>query len=81
MPSRGEIISILEQTKSYLRNSLLPFWIERLPDPEYGGFLSYFDHHERPVDDALGHAWKINYHTVRSLVQSIRQLRMLVAEE
>jgi len=29
------------------------------------------------VDDALGHAWKICYHTMRSMVQTVRRLRAL----
>jgi mannobiose 2-epimerase len=30
-----------------------------------------------PIDDALGHGWKICYHTMRSMVQTIRRLRIL----
>ena len=30
-----------------------------------------------PVDDALGHGWKICYHTMRSMVQTVRRLKML----
>lgn len=29
------------------------------------------------IDDALGHAWKICYHTMRSMVQTVRRLRSL----
>ena len=43
MPSPKELAGILNKTKCYLTQSLLPFWIERSPDPEYGGFLTYFD--------------------------------------
>jgi len=31
--------------------------------------------------DYLGHAWKISYHTVRSMIQSCKRLRMLLEEE
>jgi mannobiose 2-epimerase len=31
-----------------------------------------------PIDDALGHAWKISYHTVRSMVQSVERLQSLL---
>ena len=30
-----------------------------------------------PLDTALGHAWKISYHTVRSMIQVARRLRRL----
>jgi mannobiose 2-epimerase len=30
------------------------------------------------IDDALGHAWKISYHTVRSMIQTIRRLKQLL---
>jgi mannobiose 2-epimerase len=31
-----------------------------------------------PIDDALGHGWKICYHTMRSMVQSTKRLRALL---
>ena len=31
-----------------------------------------------PIDDALGHAWKISYHTVRAMIQTVRRLRLLL---
>ena len=43
MPSREALLTILRHLESYLRDRLLPFWIEQAPDPEYGGFLTYFD--------------------------------------
>ena len=51
MPSHTEIINVLEAMESYLKNSLLPFWIERSPDREFGGFLSYFDRYGRPTGE------------------------------
>jgi hypothetical protein len=30
--------AVPEQTENYLRNRLLPFWIERAPEPVWGGF-------------------------------------------
>ncbi len=41
----------LERTEEYLTGTLLPFWIERAPDPGHGGFLSYFDRHGRPTGE------------------------------
>ena len=40
-----------DQVDSYLEDCLLPFWMENSPDPEYGGFLSYFDEHGRPTGE------------------------------
>ena len=34
-----------------------------------------------PVDDALAHAWKISYHTVRSMIQTVRRLKLLAINE
>lgn len=51
MPDPQEIAEILSRTESYLTGSLLPFWIERSPDPEYGGFLTYFDREGRPTGE------------------------------
>ncbi|MBN2301047.1 MAG: AGE family epimerase/isomerase [Lentisphaerae bacterium] len=38
-----EIPDLLHRTENYLTNVLLPFWMERSADSEYGGFLTYFD--------------------------------------
>jgi len=43
------VSDILERTRSYLTGQLLPFWIERSPDREHGGFLTYFDRDGRPT--------------------------------
>ena len=42
-PSAGEVKRLMERTESYLTDVLLPFWVERSPDAERGGFLTYFD--------------------------------------
>ena len=51
MPAKNEIMDILGRTEAYLRDTLLPFWLDNAPDPEYGGFLSYFDRHGRPTGE------------------------------
>ncbi|MCL5269298.1 MAG: AGE family epimerase/isomerase [bacterium] len=51
MPTKSEVSSILEKTQTYLTEVLLPFWIERSPDPEWGGFLSHFDSHGRSTGE------------------------------
>jgi len=42
---------ILRRTEAYLTDTLLPFWIENSPDPEYGGFLTYFDRDGKPTGE------------------------------
>ena len=42
-----------------------------------GEWYERVDRAGRPVDDALGHAWKISYHTVRSMVQVVERLRKI----
>ena len=51
MPDRSDVQDVLDRTESYLTDTLLPFWIERSPDPEYGGFLTYFDRDGRPTGE------------------------------
>ncbi len=43
MPSKQEITALLTRTEQYLTDHLLPFWLERAVDREYGGLLTYFD--------------------------------------
>jgi mannose/cellobiose epimerase-like protein (N-acyl-D-glucosamine 2-epimerase family) len=45
--------------------------------PAGGEWYERVDRYGEPIDAVLGHAWKINYHTVRSMVQTIRRLRAL----
>jgi mannobiose 2-epimerase len=42
-----------------------------------GEWYERLDRIGTPIDAVLGHAWKINYHTVRSMVQTIARLRIL----
>ncbi len=51
MPEPGEVISVLNDTERYLTDQLLPFWIERSPDTEFGGFLTYFDRDGRATGE------------------------------
>jgi mannobiose 2-epimerase len=51
MPTQDDIRDVLDRTRSYFVNSLLPFWMNKSPDPEYGGFLSYFDRDGRPTGE------------------------------
>ena len=49
MPAREEIVHIKDHLESYLSTYLLPFWTERSPDPQYGGFLTYFNRYGQPT--------------------------------
>ena len=44
-----------------------------------GEWYERVDREGRPIDDALGHAWKICYHTVRSMVETTARLEALAA--
>ncbi len=46
--------------------------------PAGGEWYALLDRQGTPVWDYLGHAWKISYHTVRSMVQVIARLRALL---
>ncbi|HET6427236.1 MAG TPA: AGE family epimerase/isomerase [Phycisphaerae bacterium] len=63
MPEKLEIADVLSRTRTYLTDALLPFWLERSPDPQYGGFLTYFDRHGRPTGE-----------TVKTFLMQIRML-------
>lgn len=51
MPDKSRIAEALSRTESYLTGLLLPFWIERSPDREAGGFLTDFDPDGRPTGE------------------------------
>jgi mannobiose 2-epimerase len=44
-----------------------------------GEWYERVDREGNVVDDALGHGWKVNYHTVRSMIQVIRRLHKITA--
>ena len=43
-----------------------------------GEWRALLDRDGTPLWDYLGHAWKISYHTVRSMIQTVRRLRALL---
>lgn len=51
MVAAREVAGILDRTEAYLTEVLLPFWIERSPDPQYGGFLTHFDECGKPTGE------------------------------
>ena len=68
MIDQRDIAGVLQSLRSYLVESLLPFWIERSPDPEYGGFLTYFDRRGR-----------ITGETTKTFLMQIRMLYTMAA--
>lgn len=44
-----------------------------------GEWYERIDRDGKPIDAALGHAWKCPYHTVRSMIETVRRLRSLAA--
>jgi mannose/cellobiose epimerase-like protein (N-acyl-D-glucosamine 2-epimerase family) len=57
------------------------FVFDKLVVMDAGGeWYERVDRKGNPIDDALGHAWKISYHTVRSMIQVVRRLRRLSEE-
>jgi mannose 2-epimerase len=42
-----------------------------------GEWFERLDREGNPIDSALGHAWKISYHTVRSMIQTVKRLKSL----
>jgi len=62
-PDKSALREYRAKTLAYLKDSLLPFWLERSPDPSHGGFLSYFDANGRPTGE-----------TVKTFLMQIRML-------
>ncbi len=57
--------------------SVHDFVFRRFVVEEVGEWYERVDRLGKPIDSALGHAWKISYHTVRSMIQSVRRLRTI----
>jgi mannobiose 2-epimerase len=57
------------------------FVFEKFVNMKAGGeWYERLDRKGHPIDDALGHAWKISYHTVRSIIQAIKRLDSLIEQ-
>ena len=60
--------------------SVYDFVFSKFVRMEAGGeWFERVDRRGHPVDDSLGHAWKISYHTVRSMIQILSRLRHIEA--
>ena len=66
----AEIEDILRKSESYLKDVLLPFWIERSPDPEHGGFLTHFDDRGQPTGE-----------TTKTFLMQIRMLYTMASAQ
>lgn len=53
----------LLEVQDHFRDELLPFWLTRGVDTQYGGFLTYFDRHGRPTGE-----------TVKTLICQVRMI-------
>ena len=55
------------------------FVFDHVINHEVGEWFPLFDERNALIDDYMAHAWKINYHTVRSMLQSeARLLKILM---
>jgi len=58
------------------------FVFAKMVNLEAGGeWFAKLDRDGTPIWDYLGSAWKISYHTVRSVIQTIRRLKQLAGTE
>lgn len=56
------------------------FVFDHMINHEVGEWFPLFDENNNLLWDYMAHAWKINYHTVRSMVQSERRLLKICGE-
>ena len=53
MSLKERYIAAVKEVQDHLFNELLPFWMDRGVDKEYGGFLTYLDSKGRPTGETL----------------------------
>ncbi len=54
------------------------FVLDKMVNPEVGEWWPLMTRDGKPIWTHMGHSWKINYHTVRSMIQSIDRLDRLL---
>ena len=59
----ADIKSCLSEVEAHLHTQLLPFWIQRSPDREQGGFLTHVDRNGNPTGE-----------TTKTLVMQLRMI-------
>ncbi|MBW7997281.1 MAG: N-acylglucosamine 2-epimerase [Candidatus Glassbacteria bacterium] len=57
------------------------FVFDRMINHALGEWLPLFDEHNNVIWDYMGHRWKINYHTVRGMIECRRRLNTLLSED
>jgi mannobiose 2-epimerase len=56
------------------------FVFDKVINKEVGEWYPLLTRKGEPIWTHMGHSWKINYHTVRAMVQSIKRLDILIAK-
>ncbi len=56
------------------------FVFDKMINKEVGEWYPLLSRRGKPIWTYMGHSWKINYHTVRSMIQSIRRLDLILNE-
>ncbi len=51
--TREDILRHLDEVRRHLETGLLPFWLQRGVDEQYGGFLTYFDRDGNPTGETV----------------------------
>ncbi|MCP4641527.1 MAG: N-acylglucosamine 2-epimerase, partial [bacterium] len=54
------------------------FVMDKVINHDVGEWYPLFDENSNRMWDYMGHAWKINYHTVRSMIQSEQRLGLIL---
>jgi len=57
--------------------NVLRFVMDKMVNPGVGEWYPLLTRKGEPIWTHMSHSWKINYHTVRSMVQSIRRLKII----
>ena len=55
------------------------FVMDYVINHDVGEWYPLFDENNRRLWDYMGHAWKINYHTVRSMIQTEKRLKLVIS--
>ncbi len=51
MPDKDAVQRVYEKLRTYLTETLLPFWLDNSRDEECGGFLTHFDREGKPTGE------------------------------
>ncbi|OFY65009.1 MAG: N-acylglucosamine 2-epimerase [Bacteroidetes bacterium RBG_13_43_22] len=56
------------------------FVFDKMINKGVGEWYPLLSRQGKPIWTHMGHSWKINYHTVRSMIQSIRRLELILTD-